>query len=354
MDVRGIDHVEFYVGDAEKTASHLCDAFGFEVRGRGGLETGETQCRSVLLSQREITIVVTSALGDGHPAADYVRRHGPGVAYIGMTTSDASVAFAEAVDRGAAPAGEPITLGQAAGERVTVAAVEGPSDIGYRFVTRESPDAPFAPGVIEETGLRGEPHGLLRAVDHVALCVRGGGLASSVRCYEEVFGFSETFEDRILIGSQAMNSKVVQNSSGEVTFVILEPDTSLEPGRIDDFLRAHDGPGVQHLAFLTGDIVAATRDLTSRGIRFLPTPASYYKALPSRLGPTGIPVEDLQELSILADRDQWGTLFQIFTESKHPRRTYFWELIDRRGARTFGNDNITALYEAVEREAAAN
>lgn len=353
MDIRGIDHIEFYVGDADKAADYLCDTLGFSVCGRGGPETGLPDCRSVLLRQRENAIVVTAALGAGHPAAEYVRRHGDGVAVIGMRAGDASAAFAQAVGRGSAPVSEPTEFGQP-GTRVVRAAVAGPADVVYRFVTRDKTDTPFLPGAIEETDPAPESPGLLRAVDHVALCVPGGRLGSSVRCYAEIFEFKETFEDRIMVGEQAMNSKVVQSTSGEVTFVILEPDTSLAPGRIDDFLTAHDGAGVQHVAFLTDNIVAATRTLVGSGLRFLPTPASYYQDLTRRLGSIGIPVDELQELNILADRDEWGMLFQIFTESRHPRRTFFWELIDRRGARTFGNDNITALYEAVEREAQLN
>src|SRR5262249_47677074 len=159
------------------------------------------------------------------------------------------------------------------------------------------------------------------------------------------FGFTETFEERIVVGSQAMDSKVVQSGSKKVTFTLIEPDTTREPGQIDAFVAAHGGAGVQHIAFLTGDITTAVRAGARRGVRFLSTPSSYYDALPARVGQVGVAVDSLRELGILADRDSAGAMLQIFTESPHARGTLFYELIDRRGARTFGSNNIKALYE---------
>lgn len=364
MVIDAMDHIEFYVEDADQVASHLCDAFGFRILGRGGPETGLDGCRSILLSQGGITILVTSALRPDHPAADYVWRHGDGVAVIAMTTSDADAAFAEAVERGAVPVAPPVTVGRGA-DRVTFAAVTAFGDVAYRFVSRqaretwETWDGSFAPGMIAQTSPgagRRQPDsgGLLTAVDHIAVCVPAGELAGTVRRHQEVFGFTGTFEERIAVGSQAMDSKVMQSPSGKVTLTIIEPDDTREPGQIDGFVRSHGGAGVQHVAFRTDDIAAAIRALSGHGIRFLSTPPSYYDSLTARLGPLGVPVETLRELSILADRDKWGAMFQIFTESRHPRRTLFYELIDRRGARTFGSNNIKALYEAVERQRAAD
>ena len=198
------------------------------------------------------------------------------------------------------------------------------------------------------------PGGLLQTVDHIAVCVPAGELVPTVRRYQTVFGFSETFEERILVGSQAMDSKVVQNPRGTVTLTLLEPDTTRDPGQIDEFIEAHGGAGVQHVAFLTEDITTAVPAISGRGVPFLSTPPSYYDVLTERLGELDVPVAVLRELSVLADRDRWGLLLQIFSRSQHPRRTLFYELIERRGARSFGSNNIKALYEALERQHAAD
>jgi 4-hydroxymandelate synthase len=347
VEIRSTDHVELYVEDAASAAQRLCASFGFVVAGRGGPDTGLTGCESVLLRQRGIALLVTSATGPGHRAADYVRRHGDGVAVIGLAVDDAQAAFAEAVERGAAPVAPPERIGPP-GARVTFASVEGFGDVEHRFASREAPAAPFAPGVIEEVPRAAD--GLLHEIDHFAVCVPVGGLAATVRRYQEIFGFDQIFEERIVVGTQAMDSKVVQSRSGAVTFTVLEPDITQAPGQIDAFIRAHGGAGVQHIAFRTEDIAAAVRHGTAHDTRFLTTPAAYYDALPDRLGALGVPIETLRELDILADRDPFGALLQIFTESRHPRGTLFYELIERRGAQTFGSNNIKALYEAVERQ----
>lgn len=349
MEIRTIDHIELYAEDAEQAADDLCESFGFAVHGRGGPETGLADSRSVLLRQQEISILVTSALSIDHRAWEYVQRHGEGIAVIGVAVDDAHAAFAEAVERGAVPIAKPVDLVQD-GARVTFASVNGFGDVEQRFVSREAPNGPFAPGRIEEVAPAPSREGLFERIDHLAVCLPAGELAGTVRYYQEVFGFNQTFEERIVVGSQAMDSKVVQNPLGTVTLTIIEPDTTREPGQIDEFVRSHDGAGVQHVAFLTDDITAAVRTSSEHGVRFLKTPPSYYDALPSRLGPVGEPVETLRELSILADRDYGGVMLQIFTESRHPRRTLFYEVIDRRGARTFGSNNIKALYEAVARQ----
>ncbi|ABD11821.1 4-hydroxyphenylpyruvate dioxygenase/hemolysin-like protein [Frankia casuarinae] len=352
MDIHSIDHIELFVEDAAQAAAELCDSFGFTVTGRGGPRTGLKGCESVLLRQCDITVVVTAATSSDHRAAEFVRRHGDGVAVIGFAVDQAQAAFAEAVNRGAVPVTPPETLGTPGG-RVTFASVAGFGDVEHRFTSREAVEGPFSPGLIEETVPDRSNEGLLRAIDHVAVCLPAGELHPTVRAYRDVFGFTRTFEERIVVGSQAMDSQVVRSPSGKVTFTIIEPDTTRAPGQIDEFVRSHGGAGIQHIAFRTDDITAAVRDSAKRGVRFLTTPASYYEALPARLGPVGVPVETLRELNILADRDHGGVMLQIFTASRHPRRTFFHELIDRRGAHTFGSNNIKALYEAVERQRAA-
>jgi len=352
VEIQSIDHIELFVEDAEEAAAGLRDHFGFALAGRGGAHTGLRGCESVLLRQRDITLLLTSATSPDHRAAEYVGRHGDGVGVIALLVDDVQAAFAEAVERGAVPLAPPETFGPG-GAQVVFASVTGFGDVEHRFVSRDRPDGPFAP-LIEEAGCGRSGGGLFAEVDHLAVCVPAGTLEETVHRYEEIFGLRQIFEERIVVGSQAMDSKVVQSRSGRLTLTILEPDVTRDPGQIDAFIATHDGAGVQHIAFLTEDILTAVPKSAERGVRFLTTPSSYYEMLPPRLGPIGVPVEALRELNVLADRDHSGVMLQIFTESRHPRGTLFYELIDRRGARTFGTNNIHALYEAVERQQASN
>ncbi|HEY0641402.1 MAG TPA: 4-hydroxyphenylpyruvate dioxygenase [Pseudonocardiaceae bacterium] len=333
MNLQGIDHVEFYVGDASEEAGRLCTAYGFDVLGRAAGPGHE----SVLLGQGGIRLVLTTGLTGEHPATEYVLRHGDGLATIAIGTATPDETLAEAVHQGAVP----LTLA-APGERTRIAAF---GDVAHTFV---------APGEVEAR-FGAAPTGgpaLLAAIDHVAVCVPAGDLGPTVRFYEKALGFGEIFEEYIEVGDQAMNSKVVQSPSGEVTVTILEPDPGRHPGQIDGFIEAHGGAGVQHLAFRTDDIATAVRTFAERGVGFLTTPGSYYDELERRLGRVGVPLDTLRELNVLVDRDNEGELFQIFAHSTHPRRTFFVEIIERLGALTFGSANIKALYQAVERERA--
>ena len=237
---------------------------------------------------------------------------------------------------------------------VVNAEVAGFGDVVYRFVERHGSAAQFQPGAIEmEPGAAaGADDDLLRTIDHAAVCVPAGELDSTIAFHEQVFGFTVTFQEYIELGDQGMMSKVVQSPSGGVTFTIIQPDLTRQAGQIDDFLAWHDGAGVQHIAFLTHDIVHAVQTYADRGVGFAVTPSSYYDMLTTRLGATDIAVEGLRPLGILVDRDHWGQMYQIFAKSTHIRRTYFHELIERRGARTFGMSNIPALYAAKDRELA--
>jgi 4-hydroxymandelate synthase len=194
---------------------------------------------------------------------------------------------------------------------------------------------------------------LLRTIDHAAVCLEPGTLDATTRFYRTAFGFDLIFEEYIEVGGQGMFSQVVQSPGGGATLTLIQPDLSRSPGQIDDFLAWHAGPGVQHLALSSQDIVAAVDALGERGVGFAPTPDSYYGSLDGRLGAVDLPVERLRPRGILVDRDHWGQMYQIFATSLHVRRTFFWELIERHGARTFGTSNIPALYEAKERELAA-
>jgi 4-hydroxymandelate synthase len=351
MRIQGIDHVEYYVGDVEQSAEHLCHAFGFRIHGTGSGLTTAPGARSLLLRHGQIQILLTSSTQPGHPAAQYLQRHGDGIGVIAFRTDDVRAAFSEVVAAGGVPITAPgLMTGE--GARVAVAAVGGFGDVVHKLVERSGPADEFAPGGIQMTAPPPDD-GILTVLDHVAVCLPAGELDSTVEFYRDVFGLGQIFDERIEVGGQAMLSKVVQDPSGTVTFTLIEPDLTRQPGQIDDFLAAHGGAGVQHLAFRTGDIADAIRVMASRGVEFLTAPARYFASLPERLGSLAIPVAELQELNILADRDRWGQMFQIFSLSTHQRSTFFIELIERQGALTFGTRNIKALYEALDRQHAA-
>ncbi|MGK4585535.1 4-hydroxyphenylpyruvate dioxygenase [Kitasatospora sp. HPMI-4] len=349
-----LDYVEFQVADVEAAAAEFRGRYGFAVAGMAG--SPEEGFRSLALVQGRITLVLTEATVDDHPATAYVLAHGDGVANIALRTADAAEAFAQAVSRGGRPIAGPRTH---PGEYPAVTAtIGGFGDVVHTFVQRDPADpgrlpAGFTP-VAEAPGDTcargdGEDPGLLE-LDHFAVCVPGGELDETVDYYRSVLGFEQTFTERIGVGTQAMNSKVVQSISRSVTFTVIEPDTGADPGQIDFFLKGHGGAGVQHLAFGTDDAVRTVGALSARGVRFLSTPGAYYDALARRVTPKAHSVAELRELSLLIDEDHGGQLFQIFTRSAHERKTLFFEVIERIGAETFGSSNIKALYEAVEAE----
>ncbi|GIH06765.1 4-hydroxyphenylpyruvate dioxygenase [Rhizocola hellebori] len=351
MNILGVDHLEFYVGDARQTAYFMCTAFGFRIRGQGGPQTGLPDQRSLLLQHGDINLVLTTGLVSGHPATEYVGRHGDGVAVIGMATSDAAALYDDVVGRGAAGLAAPQTHELEEHGCLSAASVSGFGDVTHRLVQRENDKEFWLPG-IEEIVSPERDDGLLQVIDHLAICVPSGDLNRTSKFYQEVFGFQETFEEYIEVGGQGMDSKVVQSPSRDVTFTLIEPDTNRRPGQIDDFLSWHAGAGVQHIAFRTNDIIKAVSTFTERGVGFLSTPGSYYDSLEQRLSSVDVPIDQLRKHAVLVDQDHWGQMYQIFTQSMHIRRTLFLELIERHGALTFGTSNIKALYEAKERELA--
>jgi len=344
-----IDHIELYVGDARQAAFYYCTAFGFRVQGQGGPETGLKGQRSLLLAQGDIRMVLTSPLVADHPSAEFLRRHGDGVAVIAVEVDDTEAAFEELVRRGATPVSTPARYaeGDAA---VTTAEVAAFGDVTHRLVQRSGPRGEFLPGVFRMSEVDTSAEDPLQVIDHFAVCVPAGELDATVWHYREVFGFEQIFEEYIEVGDQGMFSKVVQSPSKLVTLTLIEPDTSRERGQIDDFVQWHGGAGVQHIAFTTDGITGTVGALAARGVRFVSTPPAYYDTLAERVPDLAVPVGDLRAAGVLVDRDHWGQLLQIFTESMHVRRTLFMEIIERRGALTFGSGNIRALYEAKNRE----
>ncbi len=343
--MRDIAYAEFYVEDTVKAAAALVDGYGFALdEGFGRPGSG---LDSALLVNGGVRLVLSAAQSPTHPAAEFVRRHGDGVAVLAVVCDNARAACAQAVARGARVVSEPDH---------TIAVF---GDMALRFVEPCDPvltAAPEGAGAGPRSGSGSGPGsaaavpGPLEVIDHVAVCIPAGELRSTVEFCERALGLRPIFGEYIEVGEQAMDSVVVQSPSGTVTFTLLEPDASRRPGQIDAFLGAHRGAGVQHLAFRTGDIAAAVRGFGAREVEFLTTPGAYYDLLEERLGPTGIPTGVLRELNVLVDPDHDGQLFQIFARSTHRRRTFFFELIERRGAGTFGTANIKALYQAVERQ----
>lgn len=342
-----IDHVGMYVTDLEAAVSSWVEEYDFTVVGR----SSSARHRGVALRQGDITLAVTQATSDQHPAAAYVATHGDGVADIALRTADVAAAFRAAVERGAEAVRRPTR--HAAGEPVT-AAVGGFGDVVHTLVERSPGQGPaLPPGFSPVTGTGGATAdgevGLVR-LDHLAVCLPAGDLRPTVDYYCDVLGFRDIFQERIVVGAQAMESTAVQNASRTVTLTLIEPDPDAAPGQIDEFLKGHQGAGVQHLAFAARDAVTAVRALSARGVPFLRTPGTYYDLLGQRVGLDAERLADLRETNVLATEDHDGRLFQIFTATRHPRGTLFHEIIERQGAATFGSANIKALYEAVELE----
>jgi 4-hydroxymandelate synthase len=346
MSISGIDHVEFYVADPRAAAGALCRDFGFAYADPLGV--GDPS--SVTLRQGSIALLLTPAGTPGDQAADYVERHGDGVASIAFRTGNLVKAFDQAVMGGAQPIAAPAFTDHGGG-RIGQAVVSGFGDVTHRLVERAGSAADPQAGRAHPD--RPGPAGMFQALDHAAICLPAGQINRVVRFYGDAFGFAHVFDERIEVNGQAMISGVVQDDAGGVTFTLIEPDPNHKPGQIDEFLHRHGGAGVQHLALRTADIAQAVRTLSARGVEFLAAPGGYYRRLEPRLGTLAIQVDVLREVNVLADRDQWGQLFQIFTKSAHERGTFFIELIERRGALTFGSGNIRALYEALGEEQAS-
>ncbi len=335
-----IDHVKMYVENLEAAASSWVDEYAFTVAGTDR----SADHRRITLRQGPITLILAEPASDRHPAATYLQTHGDGVADIALRTPDVAAAFEAAVRAGAEPVREPARhlTAESAGPVVT-ATIGGFGDVVHTLVQHDGPAA--AP----RTG-HGRTGVDLLGIDHFAVSLNAGDLGPTAEFYERALGFRQIFEEHIVIGAQAMNSTVVQSASGAVTLTLLEPDPTAAPGQIDDFLKEHHGPGIQHIAFVSDDAVRTVRAMSQRGVEFLKTPGTYYDMLGQRITLDTHTLDDLRATNVLADEDHGGQLFQIFTASTHPRRTLFMEVIERQGAETFGSSNIKALYEAVELE----
>jgi 4-hydroxymandelate synthase len=340
-----VDYVEFYVDEVEKHLDWLVDGYGFAVRAATDSEE-QAKVRSVCVGQGDVDLLITEPVESDHPATAYVERHGAGVADIGLRVPDAAAAFAAAVRGGARPVTPPTER-----DGIVTATITGFGDVTHTFVQR--PDGTAAHdshGLVATAGSADGPGTGLREVDHFAVCVEPGQIDETVEYYRQALGFDLTLAEKIETGAQAMFIKVVQSASRAVTLTLIEADVSLEAGHIDDFLKDHGGPGVQHMALRTDDILTTVRRLGDQGVQLLSTPDTYYAAMSDRVRPGRHSVDDLRSLNILLDQDHDGQLYQIFAKSVHPRNTIFLEIIERAGASTFGSSNIKSLYEAVEQQ----
>jgi len=350
MPLDGIDHLELYVGNAKQAAAFYVSALGFREVAYAGLETGRRDSASHVLEQGGIRLVLTGALVPDHAVGRHVAAHGDGVRTIALGVPDAEHAHRLAVARGARSVAAPWSDADSDGE-VVRASVRAYGEIVHTFVERGSYRGAFLPGYSARDGA-GSDVGLL-AVDHIVGNVELGEMETWVGFYERVFGMTELnhfTDEAISTEYSALMSKVVSDGSGRIKFPINEPAEGRRRSQVDEFLEFHGGPGVQHLALTTEDIVGTVARLRERGIEFLRTPDSYYDELPDRVGEIDEPVGELRRHGILADRDEEGYLLQVFSRPLADRPTLFLEVIERHGATGFGQGNFKALFEAIERE----
>jgi len=352
--INGTDFVEFYVGNAKQASHFYQSAFGFRLTAYRGPETGVRDRVSYLLTQNKIRLVLTSPLGPEGEIAEHVNRHGDGVRDLALWVDDARDAFEKAVERGAEPAYEPRAIRDDNGE-VVVAGIKIYGDTIHSLVERRNYRGTFLPGFqTREPRYQAEPTGLLH-VDHCVANVELGKMNEWVGFYERVMGFKNliSFDDEdISTEYSSLMSKVMSNGNERIKFPINEPAQGKKKSQIDEYLEFYHGPGVQHLALATDDIIHTVSALQDRGIEFLKAPTTYYAELQDRVGKIDEPVEQLEELGILVDRDPDGYLLQIFSKPAQDRPTLFYEIIERKGARSFGKGNFKALFEAIEREQA--
>ena len=358
MPIKSVDHIEFYVGNAKQAAHYYRTGFGFSNTAYSGLETGNREVASYVMEQGKIRLVLTTALGPDHPIARHTFLHGDGVGVIALSVPDVANAYREATSRGAMGAIKPTILEDAFGI-YRFAAIRLYGDTLIKFVDRADYNGAFAPEFVRKIGENGETRvhkGFgLASVDHIVGNVELGAMNRWVDFFARTMGFTQLahFDDEdISTEYSALMSKVMQNGSGKVKFPINEPAEGKKKSQIEEYLDFYYGPGVQHIACSTANIIDTVVRLQENGIEFLRVPTTYYDDLENRVGKINEPVDKLAELGILVDRDDEGYLLQIFTKPVEDRPTVFYEIIERHGSRGFGKGNFKALFESIEREQA--
>jgi 4-hydroxyphenylpyruvate dioxygenase len=355
--INGTDYIEFYVGNAKQAALYYRAAFGFQLVGYRGPETGVRDRASYLLQQGKIRFILTTAIRpDLSPEAkkisEHVSEHGDGVRDIALWVDDARDAFAKAVERGATPEQEPIVLRDDDGE-IVMASFKIYGETVHSLVERKNYRGLFMPGFVATHPHYAPPDVGLLYVDHCVGNVELGKMNEWVEFYAHVMGFRNllTFDDKTISTEySSLMSKVMANGNDRIKFPINEPAKGKRKSQIDEYLDFYKGPGVQHMALATNDIIGTVTALKDRGVEFLSVPTTYYDDLQARVGKIDEDVESLAELGILIDRDPDGYLLQIFTKPVEDRPTVFYEIIQRKGAKSFGAGNFKALFEAIERE----
>jgi 4-hydroxyphenylpyruvate dioxygenase len=354
LPLKGTDHVEFYVGNARQAAYFYRAAFGMKLVAYAGPETGRRDRTSYVLQQGKIRFVLTTALRADSDIAQHVAKHGDGVRAIALWVDDARSAWLETTSRGARSIQGPIEIEDEDG-KVVIASIAAYGDTLHTFVERKDYRGIFIPGYRTEPDDKiARPVGLLH-VDHIVGNVGWNAMNEWVDFYSKVMGFSlyQHFDDNdISTEYSALMSKVMANGNGYVKFPINEPAEGRRKSQIEEYLDFYDGPGVQHMALATKDILATVSRMQEQGVSFLTVPHSYYTELQTRIGKVDEPVEELERLGILVDRDDEGYMLQIFTRPVEDRPTVFYEIIQRKGSRSFGKGNFKALFEAIEREQA--
>jgi 4-hydroxyphenylpyruvate dioxygenase len=358
LPLRRIDHIRFFVGNARQSAYFYRNAFGFDVVAYGGLETGMKNEAAYVLRQGHITFVLTSPLKPDHPDNQRLLVHGDGVQDVALEVEDVQESFRKTTERGAIGVKPPTLLEDESGV-YEYATIRTYGDTLHSFINRDRYRGVFAPGFKPLDPERYSPttfHTVgLKAIDHVVGNVEEGKMDEWVRFYQNVMGFQQLvhFDDQdISTEYSALMSKVVQNGTGRIKFPINEPAPSQRRSQIEEYLQFYGGPGVQHIAMATGNIVDTVRAMRHNDVSFLRVPRSYYEMLPDRIGSIKENLEELAELGILVDRDDEGYMLQIFTKPVADRPTVFFEVIQRHGSRSFGKGNFKALFEAIEREQA--
>ena len=352
LPLQGTDYVEFYVGNAKQAAHFYKTAFGFQSLAYAGPETGVKDKVSYVIRQNKLTFVLTTPLRTGNPVADHIYKHGDGVKVLALKVEDATNAWKETTDRGAKSYLEPTTLKDDDGE-VIKSGIHTYGDTVHLFIERQHYNGVFMPGFRKWTSGYNPTETGLQYVDHCVGNVGWNQMNPWVKFYEEVMGFRNilTFDDKdISTEYSALMSKVMSNGNGYVKFPINEPAEGKKKSQVEEYLDFYNGEGVQHVAIATNDIVKTVTELQARGVEFLKIPSSYYDTVLDRVGKIDEDLSPLSELGILIDRDEEGYLLQIFSKPLEDRPTLFFEIIQRKGAKSFGKGNFKALFEALERE----
>jgi 4-hydroxyphenylpyruvate dioxygenase len=352
LQLKRIHHIEFWVGNARQASYFYRQAFGFSQIAYRGLETGERQLTSYLMSQGKANIVFTTPLDPDHPASEHIRQHGDGVRDIALVVEDADRAFEAAVHRGAQPAEQPHDLRDEHGT-IRRAAIHTYGDTVHSLISYKDYSGPFLPG-FTPAAISADDAGILR-VDHVVGNVELGKMEAWAEFYSRVFQFQRylSFDDKdVSTEYSALMSVVMSDDSQSVKFPINEPAPGRKKSQIDEYLEAYRGPGVQHIALLCDDVIKTVAKLEQNGVEFLRVPESYYDGLKDRVGRIDEPLDAIRRLGILVDKDEEGYLLQFFSRPVQDRPTVFFEIIQRKGSRGFGKGNFKALFESIELEQA--